>query len=201
MSPKRIFDASISFLLICLLLPVFFSISVWIWLDSDGKIFYAQVRIGKRKQPFYVLKFRTMREGSDQKGLLTVGDRDFRITRAGYWLRKYKVDELPQLFNILLGKMSFVGPRPEVSKYVALYDRQQQRVFSVKPGLTDWASIQLMNESELLANAADPENFYRTTLIPMKIQLALKYIDHQSLWTDLNIIIDTLKCILRSLPQ
>lgn len=199
MAPKRFFDAALSFLMILLLLPVFLLLSAWIWLDSGGKVYYRQVRIGRRKKPFQLLKFRTMREGSDQQGLLTVGNRDLRITRAGYWLRKYKVDELPQLFNILNGEMSFVGPRPEVNKYVALYNQQQQRIFSVKPGLTDWASIYFMHEAELLAKADDPEHFYKTELIPMKTQLALKYIDHQSLWTDLHIMLSTLKSILRSL--
>lgn len=199
MAPKRFFDAGLSFLMILLLLPVFLLLSAWIWLDSGGNVYYRQVRIGRRKKPFQLLKFRTMQEGSDQQGLLTVGNRDLRITRAGYWLRKYKVDELPQLFNILYGEMSFVGPRPEVNKYVALYNQQQQRIFSVKPGLTDWASIYFMHEAELLAKADDPENFYKTELIPMKTQLALKYIDHQSLWTDLHIMLSTLKCILRSL--
>lgn len=201
MSPKRIFDGGLAFLLILFLLPVFLLISVWIWLDSAGKVYYSQLRIGRRKQAFQLLKFRTMREGSDQRGLLTLGNHDPRITRAGYWLRKYKIDELPQLFNILHGEMSFVGPRPEVNKYVVLYNQQQQRVFSVKPGLTDWASIYFMNESELLAKSNDPENFYRTELIPMKTQLALKYIDHQSLWTDLHIMGSTLLCILRSLVK
>lgn len=199
MAPKRFFDAGLSFLMILLLLPVFLLLSAWIWLDSGGNVYYRQIRIGRRKKPFQLLKFRTMQEGSDQQGLLTVGNRDLRITRAGYWLRKYKVDELPQLFNILYGEMSFVGPRPEVNKYVALYNQQQQRIFSVKPGLTDWASIYFMHEAELLAKADDPENFYKTELIPMKTQLALKYIDHQSLWTDLHIMLSTLKCILRSL--
>jgi len=133
---------------------------------------------------------------ADKQGLLTVGDHDSRITRAGYWLRKYKIDELPQLFNILKGDMSFVGPRPEVSKYVELYDATQQRVLSVRPGITDWASIEYIDENELLASASDPETYYKTNIIPRKITQNLRYIDHKNLWIDMKIILLTLKCII-----
>lgn len=196
MDPKRIFDLLLSLAALLLLSPLFILISIWVKLDSKGHVFYRQTRVGRKKVCFKLIKFRTMCSGADRQGLLTVGDHDCRITRAGYWLRKYKIDELPQLLNILKGEMSFVGPRPEVSKYVALYNPVQQRILSVRPGITDWASIEYIDESELLAKASDPEHFYRTDIIPKKLQQGLKYIDHKSLWTDLHIILMTLKCIV-----
>ncbi|NQX43079.1 Sugar transferase involved in LPS biosynthesis (colanic, teichoic acid) [Pedobacter steynii] len=196
MDPKRIFDLLLSLCALILLTPLFILISVCVKLDSKGPVFYRQTRVGRKKVCFQLIKFRTMCGGADRQGLLTVGDHDRRITRAGYWLRKYKIDELPQLLNILRGEMSFVGPRPEVSKYVALYNPAQQRVLSVRPGITDWASIEYIDESELLARASDPEHFYRTDIIPKKLQQGLKYIDHKSLWTDLHIMLMTLKCIV-----
>ena len=197
MEPKRLFDFMLSLAALILLSPLFIFISIWLKLDSKGPVFYHQTRVGRKKVCFQLIKFRTMYGGADRQGLLTVGDRDARITRAGYLLRKYKIDELPQLLNIIKGDMSFVGPRPEVSKYVALYDSIQQRVLSVRPGITDWASIEYINESELLAKATDPEDFYKSYIIPKKLQQGLKYIDHKSLWTDLEIMIMTLKCIIQ----
>lgn len=193
MDPKRIFDLILSLVALILFFPLFILIALWLKLDSKGPVFYSQIRVGRKKVNFKLLKFRTMYRGADRRGLLTVGDHDCRITRAGYWLRKYKIDELPQLLNILRGDMSFVGPRPEVGKYVALYNPVQQRVLSVRPGITDWASIEYINESELLAKASDPEHFYRTDIIPKKLQQGLKYIDHKSIWTDLHIIFLTIK--------
>ena len=137
-----------------------------------------------------------MCKDADKKGLLTVGNHDSRITRVGYWLRKYKIDELPQLFNILKGEMSFVGPRPEVLKYVQLYDAVQKRVLTVKPGITDWASIHFINENQLLESKEDPETYYINTIIPTKVSQNLKYIDHNNLWIDLKIISFTLRKIL-----
>lgn len=136
--------------------------------------------------------------GSDKKGLLTIGSNDNRITRSGCWLRKTKLDELPQLLNILMGNMSFVGPRPEVDKYVKLYTPEQQRVFSVKPGLTDWASIDYFNENEILSKSKDPEKLYISEIIPSKIMKNLDYIDHQGFWTDMKIIYQTLRKIVIS---
>ena len=196
MDPKRIFDLLLSFCALIFFFPLFLLIALWIKFDSKGSVFYSQTRVGRKKVCFQLIKFRTMGAGADRQGLLTVGDRDNRITRAGYFLRKYKLDELPQLFNILRGDMSFVGPRPEVSKYVALYNPAQQRVLSVRPGITDWASIEYIDESELLAKAIDPEVFYLTDIIPEKLKKGLKYIDHKSLWTDLHIIAMTLKCLV-----
>lgn len=137
-----------------------------------------------------------MRQKSDHGSLLTIGDHDDRITKIGYWLRKYKIDELPQLFNVLKGDMSFVGPRPEVSKYVELYDLMQQRILSVKPGLTDWASIQYIDENQLLAAAENPEIYYIKNIIPRKITENLRYIDNHTLWTDIKIILLTIKAIV-----
>jgi len=193
---KRIFDLLVSSIAILLLLPFFILVAIFIVLDSKGNVIYAQDRVGRNKVNFRLFKFRTMCTNADKQGLLTVGDHDSRITRVGYWLRKYKIDELPQLFNILKGDMSFVGPRPEVSKYVELYDASQQRVLSVKPGITDWASIEYIDENELLASASDPEMYYKTKIIPRKIIQNLRYIDHKNLWVDLKIILLTIKCII-----
>ncbi len=196
MRTKRIFDFGVSLIGILLLMPLFLIISLLILIDSKGGILYKQTRVGLNKVDFKLFKFRTMYGGSDNSGLLTIGDHDKRITRMGFWLRKYKMDELPQLFNILKGDMSFVGPRPEVNKYVQLYDSAQQRVLSVKPGITDWASIQFVNESQLLASSKKPEIYYIETIIPYKIVQNLKYIDHNNLWIDVKIILLTIKSIV-----
>ncbi len=196
MVAKRIFDLVFSSIGLVVVLPIFTFISVIIMLDSKGSIFYKQIRVGRNKVNFKLLKFRTMVETNTNHSLLTIGDHDERITRSGYWLRKYKLDELPQLINILLGDMSFVGPRPEVSKYVELYDNIQQRVLTVKPGLTDWASIKFVDEGKLLAKAKNPEKYYIKYIIPDKIMFNLKYIDHHNLWIDIKIMILTAKSIL-----
>ncbi|WEK21281.1 MAG: sugar transferase [Candidatus Pedobacter colombiensis] len=196
MRAKRIFDFMVSLIGIMLLMPILLIISLLIWMDSKGDIFYKQTRVGLNKVDFKLLKFRTMFCGAESSGLLTIGDHDKRITRIGFWLRKYKIDELPQLFNILKGDMSFVGPRPEVNKYVELYDSIQQRVLSVKPGITDWASIQFVNEPQLLASSKNPEVFYIENIIPYKIMQNLKYIDHNNLWIDIKIILLTIKSIV-----
>jgi len=196
MNGKRTFDVVFSLLGILLLIPVFLIVIVLLKLDSNGSIIYKQVRVGLNLNNFELYKFRTMYKDADKKGLLTVGNHDYRITRIGYWLRKYKIDELPQLFNILKGEMSFVGPRPEVLKYVELYDAVQKRVLTVKPGITDWASIRFIDENQLLENSDDPENYYINTIIPSKVKENLKYIDHNNLWIDLKIISSTLKSII-----
>ena len=196
MNEKRVFDVVFALLGIVLLLPVFLIVMVLLKIDSKGSVIYKQVRVGLNLRNFELYKFRTMFTDSDRKGLLTVGDHDTRITRVGYWLRKYKIDELPQLFNILKGEMSFVGPRPEVLKYVLLYNSVQKRVLTVKPGITDWASIQFINENQLLENSDDPENYYINTIIPTKVSQNLKYIDNNNLWIDLKIISFTLKRII-----
>ncbi|HRG54096.1 MAG TPA: sugar transferase, partial [Bacteroidia bacterium] len=173
---KRLFDIFFSLVGIIILIPFFLLISLLIIFDSKGGIFYRQVRVGKNGTDFYLFKFRSMRTDADKKGLLTVGGRDPRITRMGYYIRKYKIDELPQLLNVLLGDMSLVGPRPEVRKYVNLYNAQQMLVLSVQPGITDYASIEYSNENEILGKALDPEKTYIEEIMPAKLQLNLKYI-------------------------
>ena len=194
---KRIFDCLFSSIGLIIISPIFMLLSLLIALDSQGGIFYKQVRIGKNMRPFKLFKFRTMYANSDKKGLLTVGDNDNRITRVGYYLRKYKLDELPQLINVLIGEMSFVGPRPEVEKYVKLYNNEQQKVLSVKPGITDWASIRYVNESELLARSSEPEKTYINEIMPAKLAINLEYVKQNNLLIDIKIILHTFKAILR----
>lgn len=184
-------------MVLLLLLPFWLIIAMAIVLESRGGVFYRQIRVGKDNKDFYLYKFRTMRTGSDQKGLLTVGERDSRITRVGYFLRKYKIDEFPQLLNVLKGDMSIVGPRPEVRKYVDMYTPEQMRVLSVRPGLTDYASIRYVNENELLAESENPEQTYIQEIMPDKLMLNLKYVDEQSPWVDLKIVWQTIMAILR----
>jgi lipopolysaccharide/colanic/teichoic acid biosynthesis glycosyltransferase len=194
---KRIFDCLFSCIGLIIISPIFMLLSLLIALDSQGGIFYKQVRIGKNMRPFKLFKFRTMYANSDKKGLLTVGDNDNRITRVGYYLRKYKLDELPQLINVLIGDMSFVGPRPEVEKYVKLYNNEQQKVLSVKPGITDWASIRYVNESELLARSSEPEKTYINEIMPAKLAINLEYVKQNNLLIDIKIILHTFRAILR----
>lgn len=194
---KRIFDIVFSFFLLILLFPALILISIFIVFDSKGGVFYFQERIGKSRKPFKLMKFRTMVTGADQAGLITIGERDSRITRIGFWLRKYKLDELPQLLNILIGEMSVVGPRPEVAKYVALYTNEQLKVLSVKPGLTDYASIKFVDESAILSSYADPEKAYVEKILPEKLNLNLQYIAEANFFTDLKIIFKTIGKIIR----
>lgn len=194
---KRIFDIFFSFIGLVFLLPFLLLIGLLIVLDSKGGIFYKQVRVGLNGQDFHLFKFRSMRTDADKKGLLTVGGRDNRITRVGYFIRKYKIDELAQLINVLLGDMSLVGPRPEVRKYVDLYTNEQKKVLNVKPGITDYASIEYSNESELLGKAKDPEQVYIHEIMPAKLKLNLKYIAEQGMMTDVKIILNTLLKILK----
>ena len=193
---KRLVDLLICFPATLLLSPVLLLIAIWIKAESQGPVFYLQERIGKNRRPFKIFKFRTMHTGADKKGLLTVGGRDPRVTGAGYYLRKYKLDELPQLFNVLIGNMSLVGPRPEVRKYVDLYSPEQLKVLTVKPGITDYASIQYSDENELLAKSTDPERTYIQEVMPSKLALNLKYIREQGLMTDLTIIFQTIRKII-----
>ncbi|SNR67098.1 Sugar transferase involved in LPS biosynthesis (colanic, teichoic acid) [Maribacter sedimenticola] len=193
---KRIFDILMALIGIILLLPIFIIISVFIKLDSSEPIFYKQIRVGLNNNDFKLLKFRTMASGSDKKSLITIGNNDTRITKPGTFLRKYKLDELPQLINVLLGDMSLVGPRPEVRRYVSLYDKLQLRVLSVKPGITDLASIQFSNENELLKGQANPEKFYIENIMPKKLNLNLEYIQKMNFFYDLKLIILTIKKIL-----
>ncbi len=192
---KRLFDILFSLVLIIILLPLFVIMAVLVKLDSKGPVFYLQTRVGKGGKDFKLFKYRTMYVDADKRGLLTVGHRDNRITKAGYYLRKYKVDELPQLFNVIKGDMSVVGPRPEVRKYVDLYNKEQQKVVSIQPGITDYASIEFVNENELLKNADDPEQLYIHEIMPKKLDLNLKYIENRHFFKDLKIILLTIKAI------
>jgi lipopolysaccharide/colanic/teichoic acid biosynthesis glycosyltransferase len=185
---KRLFDVVASFIGLIILLPLLLCILLWVLFDSRGGIFYRQVRVGRGGIDFKLWKFRTMHPDADKRGLLTVGGRDPRITRAGYYLRKYKLDELPQLLNVLTGDMSLVGPRPEVRKYVSLYTPEQLRVLDVRPGITDYASIEYADENELLAKAADPERTYIEEVMPAKLKLNAKYIAEKGVMKDVRII-------------
>lgn len=193
---KRIFDIFFSFVGIVLLLPELLLISILVLFDSRGGIFYLQTRVGKNGRDFKIIKFRTMHTGSDKKGFLTVGANDSRITRIGLVLRKHKLDELPQLFNVFIGNMSFVGPRPEVRKYVNMYNTKQLKVLNVKPGITDPASIAYRNENELLAKSDNPEQTYIEVVMPAKLEINLKYIHKATLKTDLSIIGETIKTLI-----
>ena len=193
----RFFDIVFSALGLIILSPVFLVIYVLIRLESKGGGFYVQERIGKDGVPFGLYKFRSMRSGSDKKGLITIGERDERITRLGYFIRRYKLDELPQLWNVLKGDMSMVGPRPEVRKYVEMYNDEQRRVLSVKPGITDYASIEYVNENELLGSASNPDKVYIEQVMPDKINLNMKYIKNQSITEYFKIIFLTFGSIVR----
>lgn len=193
---KRLFDIFSSFIGLIILLPFLFIISLCVLISSPGGIFYRQVRVGKNGKDFRLWKFRSMRPDSDKKGLLTVGGKDPRVTGIGYFLRKYKLDELPQLINVLVGDMSVVGPRPEVRKYVDMYSPEQKRVLEVQPGITDYASIEYSDENELLARSADPEKTYIEEIMPAKLKLNMKYIEEKNLGTDLKIIFRTIGKIL-----
>ncbi|MGE0561438.1 MAG: sugar transferase [Flavobacteriales bacterium] len=189
---KRFFDIIFSLIGLLFLLPFFILIGLIIVIDSKGGVFYQQNRVGKNSKDFGLFKFRTMKPDSDKKGLLTVGGRDPRITAIGYHLRKYKLDELPQLINVLIGDMSLVGPRPEVRKYVDLYDKEQLQVLQVKPGITDYASIEYFNENELLGKSSNPEETYIKEVMPEKLRINLKYIEEYSIFTDFKIIFKTI---------
>lgn len=185
---KRLFDIIFSMIILLLFLPFGLIISLLILLSGKGGIFYIQERVGKNGRPFGLLKFRTMRKDADKLGKLTVGMRDPRITKIGYYLRKSKLDEFPQFINVLKGEMSVVGPRPEVKEYTDLYTDEQRRVLTVKPGITDFASLEYYRENELLGNSDDPRQTYIEEIMPEKIKLNLKYIESQGLATDLRII-------------
>lgn len=193
---KRLFDIVFSLFFILALLPFFLLIALLILVSSGFPVFYSQQRVGKNDVDFYLLKFRTMKKDADKTGLLTVGEKDTRITAAGQFLRKYKLDELPQLFNVLKGDMSIVGPRPEVRKYVALYSTEQKKVLTVLPGITDHASIAYSNENEILAQSKDPEQYYIQEVMPAKLKLNLEYVQNNTFAGDMGIILKTIGKIL-----
>ena len=194
---KRLFDIIASLIGIIILLPLFIIITVMMIVTCGFPLFYFQTRVGIKGKDFKLFKFRTMHLDADKKGLLTVGGRDPRVTTIGYYLRKYKLDELPQLFNVLFGTMSLVGPRPEVRKYVDLYTKAQQLVLSVKPGITDFASLEYINENDLLAKSDNPEKTYIDEIMPAKLELNAKYIKQQSFFVDVTIIIKTILKIVK----
>jgi lipopolysaccharide/colanic/teichoic acid biosynthesis glycosyltransferase len=193
----RLCDIVFSAIGLLLLSPLFLIVYVLIRCESKGGGFYCQQRVGKDGRMFGLYKFRSMRTGSDKKGLITVGGHDSRITRMGYFIRKYKIDELPQLWNVLKGDMSLVGPRPEVKKYVDLYTEEQRRVLSVRPGITDYASIEYVDENEILGNADDPDRVYVEEIMPAKIKLNMRYIENRNLNEYFKIIGLTFINILR----
>ena len=193
---KRAFDLIFSLLLLLALSPVLAVLALAIQLDGRGGVIFVQRRVGKNNADFSLFKFRTMKPGADRSGLITIGDGDSRITRTGRFLRKYKLDELPQLVNVLNGTMSLVGPRPEVRKYVNLYSETQKEVLRVRPGITDYASIAFSNENELLAAAAEPEKEYIERIMPQKIEMSRRYIREMGLMTDLKIILMTIRKVI-----
>lgn len=189
---KRLFDIVLSFTVLLVLLPVFVVIVVLIVLSDGFPVLYKQQRIGLNQKAFWLFKFRTMVKNADKLGKITIGKKDPRVTTIGHLLRKTKFDEFPQLLNILRGEMSIVGPRPEVEEYVNLYKVEQQKVLSVKPGLTDYASIEYSNESELLGASVNPHETYINVVMPAKLSLNLKYIEEKGIITDLKIIFRTM---------
>ncbi|HEY5124984.1 MAG TPA: sugar transferase [Ignavibacteria bacterium] len=191
----RFFDIFFSLSGLILASPIFFILSIWIKVDSEGPVFFRQERVGKEGLNFILLKFRSMFTESDNTGSITIGNKDPRITRSGYYLRRYKLDELPQLLNVLLGDMSLVGPRPEVRKYVDLYNKDQKVVLIVKPGITDYASIRYVDENELLAKSPNPEKTYVQEILPHKIELNMIFINDPSLSNYFRIILLTFKKI------
>jgi len=189
---KRVLDFTASLLGVLILWPFFLIIAILIKAEDGGPVFFRQVRVGKGGKHFRIWKFRTMVVDAEHKGgLITVG-RDPRVTKVGYWLRKAKLDELPQLFNVLRGEMSLVGPRPEVPRYVGFYSEEQRRVLELKPGITDPASILYRNENDLLDGVPDPEKVYVEQIMPDKIRLNLEYAARASFWSDLGVILRTL---------
>jgi len=188
---KRLFDILASAVGLIILSPLFVILAVWIKLDSAGPVFYRQVRVGRGNRDFRIFKFRSMRVGADKGSLVTIGGHDSRITKSGYIIRKFKLDELPQLINVFIGDMSLVGPRPEVRHYVDYWTEEQMHVLDVRPGITDPVSIKFRNENELMEKAEDPEKYYIETIMQEKIKLYLEYVDNHSFLGDIALIFKT----------
>ena len=188
---KRLFDIFASGLGLLFLSPLFLVLAIWIKLDSPGPVFYRQVRVGRHNKDSPIYKFRSMKVGADKQGLITVGGHDPRITRSGYFIRKYKLDEFPQLINVFVGDMSLVGPRPEVRKYVDMDTPEQMHVLDVRPGVTSLASIRYRNENELLDKAEDPDQFYIDVVMQDKLAIDLEYVQNASFWYDIKLIFRT----------
>ena len=193
---KRAFDIIASGLGLIVLSPLFLILAIWIKIDSRGPVFYRQVRVGYKNKDFRIFKFRSMRVGADKGSLVTIGGHDPRVTRSGYFIRKFKFDELPQLINVFLGDMSLVGPRPEVRHYVDYWTPEQMHVLDVRPGITDPASIKFRNENELMEKAEDPEKYYIEVIMQEKIKLYLEYVEKHSFLYDLGLIFKTFWVII-----
>jgi len=196
---KRIFDAVLSFVALVVLLPLFVAVATLVKLSSPGEAFYRQERVGRGGRIFWIAKFRSMRTGADRCGAAITSSGDPRITPIGRVLRRLKLDELPQLWNVLRGDMSLVGPRPEVPQYVELYTAAQRQVLSIRPGITDPASISYRGEERLLAKQADPERYYREVILPDKLKMNLEYLSHMSFLYDLSLVLRTTAVCLRVL--
>ena len=194
---KRLFDVIASGLGLILLSPLFLILAIWIKLDSKGPVFYRQVRVGYKNKDFRIYKFRSMRVGADKGSLVTIGGHDPRVTKSGYFIRKFKFDELPQLINVFLGDMSLVGPRPEVRHYVDYWTPEQMHVMDVKPGITDPASIKFRNENELMEKAEEPERYYIEVIMQEKIKLYLEYVEKHSFLYDIGLIFNTFWVIVK----
>lgn len=194
---KRTFDIIASGCGLIILSPLLLIIAIWIKCDSPGPIFYRQVRVGKNNKDFRIYKFRSMKNGADKAGLITVGGRDSRVTRSGYYIRKYKLDELAQLINVFIGDMSLVGPRPEVRKYVDMYTPEQMHVLDVRPGVTDLASIRYRNENELLEKADNPDKYYTEVIMQDKLRINLEYVQNHTFLYDIKLIFVTFIVIIK----
>jgi lipopolysaccharide/colanic/teichoic acid biosynthesis glycosyltransferase len=185
---KRIFDIVVTLMMGFFLFPIALVVSIMILLECGGGVFFKQERIGQFGKPFYLWKFRTMKKDAESKGQLTIGMKDDRITKLGTFLRKYKLDEIPQLINVLIGEMSLVGPRPEVKKYVNLYTEEQRKILNAKPGITDYASLEYFKENEILGNAKDPEKAYIEEIMPHKLRINQKFLRSSGLAQDINVL-------------
>ncbi len=194
---KRAFDIIASGLGLIVLSPLFLLLAIWIKLDSKGPVFFRQVRVGYKNKDFRIFKFRSMRVGADKGSLVTIGGHDPRVTKSGYFIRKFKFDELPQLINVFVGDMSLVGPRPEVRHYVDYWTSEQMHVLDVRPGITDPASIKFRNENELMEKAEDPEKYYIEVIMQEKIRLYLEYVKDHSFWGDIGLIFKTFWTIIK----
>ena len=190
---KRIFDIIFSFFGLIILSPFLFLVSLFIALEGKGGVFFIHKRVGRNNKDFSLIKFRTMKVHSEHKGLLTIGQRDPRVTRMGYFLRKYKIDEFPQLINVIKGDMSIVGPRPEVRKYVELYTPDQSLVLSVRPGITGLASLEYVHENKILGESDNPEETYLKEMMPRKLELNLEYVKTTNFRSDLRLILKTFR--------
>lgn len=192
---KRILDIVFAFLGLIFLLPLFLLISLLVMIDNPGRILFLQERVGRYEKTFRVIKFRTMKKDAHKKGLITLGSRDKRITRTGYFLRRYKLDEIPQVWNIIRGDMSFVGPRPEVKKYMELLSAEEKRYLAIRPGLTSLAALEYLKVNELLASSRHPEQTYIGEVMPAKLAMNLKYLEDMGFRTDLRILLRTIPAL------